>query len=164
MRESDDSLQRTTPPRCIASEVEPHSKLQLPHRCAVFNVRDLPIVPALAIDAAVGPVVCAKGIDRMVEDVEGVHTELGTQLFCDRESLHYRHIGVEPSWSMECVPAKISERAATGQSKRSRTRSTQGTYVCANGQGIRIQNRRYRSEESKSVSGRVDISRDTYVE
>ena len=71
-------------------KVEAQCELQLPHVCSTFESGDLPIVTARAINARVGTVVGAEGINGMIENVEGIHTELSGDPLCDRDFLGHR--------------------------------------------------------------------------
>ena len=69
-------------------EIEADSKLQLSHRCATFQGRNLAVVAPLAINTAVSSIVRAEGIDRVIEHVEGIHAELRAKPLCDPKLLH----------------------------------------------------------------------------
>ena len=72
-----------------ALEVEADRKLQLSHREAVLDVRDLAVVAALAIHASLRPVVPAECVHGVIEDVESVSAELSCHLLRNVEPLHH---------------------------------------------------------------------------
>jgi hypothetical protein len=71
-------------------EIEADCELDLPHCSAVFDVRNFPVVAALAINAGIPAIVRTEGINRVVEQVEEIRAELRTEPFVDLEFLHYR--------------------------------------------------------------------------
>ena len=101
----------------MALEVEPYRELNLAHRGSIFNVGDLPVVSALAINAGITPVILAEGINRVVEDIEEIGAELRTESLTDMELLDHGKIRVKSTRSMEGVPANVADFAATRQSK-----------------------------------------------
>ena len=70
-------------------EIEAQRKLDLPHCSAVFDVRNFPVVAALAINAGIPAVVRTEGINRVVEQVEEIGAELRTEPFVDLDFLYY---------------------------------------------------------------------------
>ena len=66
-------------------EIQPDGKLQLPHASSVFDIGNLSVVTALAVDTRLSTIVPAKRVDRVIEDVESVHAELGVQSLCNPE-------------------------------------------------------------------------------
>ena len=73
--------------RLLFLEVEANGELQLPHRGAILQGSDLAVVAALAINTTVCPVVLAEGVNRVIEDVEGIHAELCAESFRDPKLL-----------------------------------------------------------------------------
>ena len=82
MRESRDSLQKKALQRL---KIQAYGKLQLPHACAIFKSGNLSVVASLAIDTSCSAVIGTEGINRMIEDIEGVNAKLRAQAFFDRE-------------------------------------------------------------------------------
>src|SRR6266478_9488421 len=87
-------------------EVEPHRELNLTHRAAIFKARDLTVVAARAIDTVRG-----QRIHRVVENVEEIRAELHIEPLVDGELLHYRHVRVESTRSMERVAPNVAQVA-----------------------------------------------------
>ena len=68
-------------------EVESQGKLQLPHCRTAFQAGDLPVIASLTVYAGLGSVVCTESVDRVIEYVESIRTELHTQSLGHKESL-----------------------------------------------------------------------------
>src|SRR5262252_3342915 len=130
-------------------EIEADRKLQLPHRGAIFNIRNLAVVATLAIDTGVRPVVSAEGIHRMVEDIKGIHAELCGQAFVDGELLYNRQVGIEARGSMERILTDVPEVSRSGVRKWT---------AC-----VRRDVRNWR-EVSEVVVYRIDIARNSNIE
>ena len=113
---SSDSLQNAL--SYINLEVEAHCELNLPHRGAVLDIGNLPIVAAAAVNAVIRSVVGAECIDGVVEHVEEIRPELRTHPFADMEFLDYRKVGIETRRTMECIAAKVADGTASWKSER----------------------------------------------
>jgi hypothetical protein len=100
-------------------EVEPYRELNLTHCAAVFNVRDFTVIAALAINAGVTSVLLTKSVNRVVEHVEEIRSELRAEPLTDTELFNHRKVGVEASRPVESVPANIANLAASWKGKRS---------------------------------------------
>src|SRR5262252_4486728 len=139
-------------------EIETDRELQLPHRGAIFNIRNLAIVATLAINAGIPSVVLTKRIHRVVEYIESIHPELCRQPFVDREPLHHREVRVKTRRPMECIASNIANCSATRQCERSRRGLTQCADVASDGQRVRVKQGGNGGEISQIVMYGINIS------
>src|SRR5215472_328048 len=107
-------------------ERELQSELELTHtgrgarRSVSFDIGDLAGI-ASAIDAGV-PLVRVEAKHRMIEHVEGIHTELRLHALGNGEVLEERSVRKECTRPAEAVHSNITEVADSGIGERSRQR------------------------------------------
>jgi len=78
----------------VSLEIEPQSELKFAHGRPTFQAGNPSVVSnpvnILAIYAGLRSVIGAKRVHGMVEHIEGVHSELSTKSFSDKEPLGHR--------------------------------------------------------------------------
>jgi hypothetical protein len=99
------------------SKAKRHRKLQLTRTLSESHPSDDP--GSAAIDASVSWISRAD----VIEDIEGIHTELGCDVLTNGSVLRYGQIGIEEGWAKVIVTSNITEVIEVGPRKWSRAGS-----------------------------------------
>ena len=128
---------RTLPQELITNgglEGEPQTKLKLPHAASVEIILDIGDLAGIssAVDTSVA-LRAGKRVDRMVENVVRIHTELGIEALGDLEVLRNRRLAAEVPRTSERVTAKVSVGTACRQRERARRWTRKRTSILPDG-------------------------------
>ena len=99
-----DRCQIVTENYAATLEIEPHAKLPAPHNRIGSQTEDA--TGSFTVHAAVG--VCQTNV---IEDIEGLSSELTFDPFRDPEILEERHVGIKPAWARQGITTSVTQSA-----------------------------------------------------